>query len=1021
MPKKWLFFILFFVSVTHLKAQKHLIQFENITIDEGLAQSTITDLLQDKNGFMWFATAEGLHRYDGYTFKIYKTEQGNIHSLADNYLTALAQDGQGNLYIGANNGSLCKLDNATGSFIRLNNKWNGNNNFYPINHLALDGNNQLWIATEGGGLILTDTNGQSLRVLNKQSNTLNNNYIRKTIVNKNGLFVCTQNGLSVLDQHFNNTIISELDSFLLQYVTDVLPINATSFYVSTLGQGLFLWDSKKKTVTKIDLPKMRGSRYLEFILKDSENDLWIGTSNGGLLRIIDNQVYTYNNNPLISNSLVGDDVNKGIIDHNGNLWFGTISGISKFDKSLRSFGLFKEFTFKGEVLNNNVYSIYEDKQQNLWFGTLTGGLMRFNVKGDSIDQYYPYIKAGKVETKAVRCIYEDNNGHLWIGTRDQGLFELDRKSRKFIQHAGIPGHTLTHPVIRSIFEDSKNRLWIGTGNGLNLYDAETHKFTPFRGDPNNPSNNQIYEIKEDPESGKILAVAFRGGLQVIDANLKSIKNYKHNNTNKGPSSDNIMCIQIMGKSKFMLGTYGGGLSIFDMNADTFGFITEQNGLVNNVVYGILPGKQNDYWLSTNRGICKFNLAKKTFKNYGLNHYIQSYEYNEGAYFKTHNGLLFFGGIKGINYINPEILEINNKKTYNVVLTSFRLIDKSGSIEKDLTHASTLEIPYNANLISFDFAALGFSNTKEIKYAYKLEGYDKDWIECGNRRTAYYTRLSPGNYTFMVKVSNQMGVWQKEGKSLQIHVPPPFWLSNWFFVLLFLIVISAIILIIQLRTKFISKRFKQRQVELELSALRSQMNPHFIFNSLNSIQYYILQKEPKAAYTYLTKFSALMRMILQNSRQRYITLNAEKEWLLLYLELEKLRMENELEYSITIDDDINANGIMVPTMLVQPYVENAIIHGLLPKEKDRQLHVRFTLLNNFLHCEIEDNGIGRKESEILNAKRNKKHTSSGMKITQERLEILGFEHKTMPKLTINDLPQGTIVIVDLPIIYKQNNE
>jgi len=1020
MPKGWLLLLLFLISGLHLKAQKHLIQFENITIDDGLAQSTITDLLQDRNGFMWFATAEGLHRYDGYSFKIYKTEQGNIHSISDNYLTALAQDQLGNIYIGANNGSLCKIDISSGQFIRLNNNWSGSNNNYPINHLNIDANNQIWIATEGGGAVLADSNGRALRQLNNQNNTLANNYIRKTILLSNRTLICSQNGLIALDKQFKTQKISELDTFNLQFVTDVLPLNEHLFYVSTMGQGLYLWNADKKIVTKIDLPRMRGSRHLEFLLKDADNDLWLGTSNGGLLRIIDNQVFTYSNNPLISNSLVGDDVNKGLIDRNGNLWFGTISGISKFDKSLRSFGLFKEFLYKGEVLNNNVYSIYEDRRQNLWLGTLTGGLMRYNVKADSIDQHYPYIKVGKVETKAVRCIYEDHQGRLWIGTRDQGLFELDRDKQRFTQHTGKPGHTITHPVIRSIFQDSKNRLWIGTGNGLNLYNAQTEEFVPFRGDPNSPSNNQIYDIKEDLASGKILAVAFRGGLQVIDANLKTIKNYRHNNTNKGPSSDNIMCIQLMGKGKFMLGTYGGGISIFDINADTFGFITEQNGLINNVVYGILPGLKDDYWLSTNRGICKFNLAKNTFKNFGLNHYIQSYEYNEGAYFKTHNGLLFFGGIKGLNYFDPEKLEIINKP-YNVVLTSFRIMDKSGSVEKDITHSSHLEIHYNANLISFDFAALGFSNIKEIKYAYKLEGYDKDWIECGNRRTAYYTRLSPGNYTFKVKVFDNSGEWQTEGKSIKIHVPSPFWLSTWFLFLMALLVVAAIALFIQLRTKIVSKRFKQRQVELELSALRSQMNPHFIFNSLNSIQYYILQKEPKSAYTYLTKFSTLMRMILQNSRQRFISLTAEKEWLLLYLELEKLRMENELEYSISIADDINANGIMVPTMLVQPYVENAIIHGLLPKEKDRQLQVRFTLLNNFLHVEIEDNGIGRIESEVLNAKRNKKHTSSGMKITQERLEILGYEHKTLPKLEIKDLAQGTMVIVDLPIIYKLNNE
>lgn len=1003
------------------QAQRDIIEFSNITIDDGLAQSTVSDMVQDSNGFVWIATAEGLHRYDGHGFKIFKQQQNQPASIPDNYLTAIALSKNGVLYVGGNNGKIARLSADGLKVTRLQGKWTQANN-YHINQLFVINETMLGIATDGGGLVVTDTSGKQHSSF--QFTGLSNQYVRKVVKDENRFWVCTQGGIYGFNKQFKPLLFPELDTFRLQFVTDICHVTDSSYYISTMGQGIFYWNMHSHKVMQLNLPRMRGSRYIKFLLTDNMGEIWAGTSGGGLLRMNNQVVNNYYNNPMMNNSLVGDEVNCGLKDSEGNLWFGTISGISCYNRSISHFSVFKEFFFKGDVLNNNVYCIYPEKGGNVWLGTLTGGMLRYSISGDSIDRHYPVIKSGKTETKAIRSMLRDSKGNFWIGTRDKGLFLFDQSKETFRLIEGKNNQTLSHPVIRCVFEDSKRRLWIGTGNGVNLFVPDKEAFYPISGGLSAALSATVYDIKENRDKGELLVATFRGGLQLINPDNGNFRILKHNGTRTGPSSDNLMCIEEGGNGLYYIGTYGGGLCIYDTKADTFGSVTEKDGLPNNVVYGILKEKPGVFWLSTNHGICRYNSLTGKVTVFGREYYLQSLEYNEGAYCKTNEGKFFFGGIRGINYFNPH-LNYDRLLPQHVLFTGLKIFEKNSSYERDIVHLNELTIPYNAGLISFDFASPGYAGLNNIVYAYRMQGYDKDWIESGKRHTAFYTRLSPGNYTLQVKAKHISGLWEVMGKPVKIIVPPPFWLQWWFISLLTLAGIGLILLIIRTRTRIISRRFKQKQVELELQALRSQMNPHFIFNSLNSIQYYILQKDPPSAYTYLTKFSTLMRMILHNSRERFISLKAEKEWLELYLELEKLRMDNELEYSVEIEGT-DEESTWIPTMLIQPFAENAIVHGLLPKEEKRKLVIRFKASGNQLVCTVVDNGIGRAQSEILNQSRNRSHQSAGMKITGERLEMLGTEFGSSASMAVKDLmdnagkPCGTEVTVIIPLIKQLKN-
>lgn len=1004
-------------------AQSDIVHFENIGRENGIAQSTISGIVQGNEGFMWFATAEGLHRFDGYEFKIFKHDLRDTSSLANNYITSLYEDSRGYLWIGTYTGQLDRFDKSTYEFkhFRFLDQ-SGSENKYQVNCISEDQSGHLLVGLDGGGVMVYDTTTHTWSSFSAENSILPNNYVRSFSKEANGLgiWIGTLQGIILYNKGKFKSFRS-LDLFRNQAINDVLH-HRSKLFVVTNGQGLQVWDTKTDQVVPIESPRIRGANFTTFVKRDNDGNLWIGTDGAGVMKFTGDRYVTYTNNPYNYQSIIGDKVRVGYMDHQGAMWFGCINGISKYDPTMRVFNLYKNFEYNGKVYNNILYSIYESRDGTIWLGTLGSGLAEFNPKTESL-KMHPSIKDGDVETRAVRSIYEDRQGTLWIGSRDEGLFSLNRETGEFTHHPAQKSE-INVKTIRHIMEDSDGKLWLATRWGLAQYDRETHKYIVYRS--GYLTNNPIYQILENKHRDELILVTFRTGLHIFNKKQKSFTVLQHSEEDStSPSVNAMMCIEEIAPDSFMIGTYGGGINIFDRKALKFSAITTQDGLPNDVVYGILKGDGNSYWISTNDGFAEFDMNARTFRSYGLIHYLQGLEFNEGAYWKARDGTLYFGGQNGFNYFKPSEIKRTSVNTAppRVVLTSFKKLNKPVDLGVDINHKEEVRLSHNENLISFGFAALSYSNTKENQYMYMLEGFDNEWIRSGTRREAYYTYLSPGEYTFRVKAANHLGIWSVNDCSIKVIVEPAYWQTWWFKTMIGLGVLGIIGLVFWQRTRSITRDYQHKLVDLELKALRSQMNPHFIFNSLNSIQYFVLKNEPKAAYTYLTKFSSLMRMILQNSRVKYITLQEEYDWLYTYLDLEKLRMEGQLDFSITISDDLQKDKTYVPSMLIQPYLENAIIHGLLPKPDNRKVTVDFSKHNNRLKCVIEDNGIGRKRSAELNESRTKKHKSQGIKLTGERLEIITQDLSETPEFFILDLydedgnAAGTRVTLFLPIVTK----
>ncbi|MFT4522133.1 MAG: ligand-binding sensor domain-containing protein, partial [Bacteroidia bacterium] len=979
-------------------AQKDIIHFENIGREDGLAQSTITGITQGSEGFMWFGTAEGLHRYDGYDFKIFKHDIRQDNSLSNNHITCIYEDTKGRLWVGTFTGDLNEFDKRTHTFKKyvIRDK-NNEANKYQVNCIGEDDAGRMLIGLDGGGMVVANIDKKIWKVYNQSNSLLPNDYVNSFSKEASdlGYWVGTQHGAVLFKDHAFKKF-SSLDLFENQFITDMLH-KGSKVYITTNGQGLQVWDTELDVVTAIPLPKIRGANLMNFIEEDRNGLFWIGTLGGGLLNYDGNEFTSYKNNTFDGRTLIGDEVTIGFMDREGILWFGCRNGISKFDQNLKLFNLFRNFVYNGKPANNIIYSIYQSKDGIIWLGTLGNGLASFDPKTEEL-VVYPVLKYKDVETRAVRAIFEDSKGRLWIGSRDEGLFLFDRTKKTF-KHFATTADKIKSNTIRSIYEDKNGVLWLGTRWGLVSFYPEEEVFKVSTNKYLN--NNAIYQIIGDEEKDELLLVTFKYGLQIYNQRTQQFTIMRHDVDSNSPSANALMCIEKLKKDVYMIGTYGGGINIFDRNKTEFKAITSKDGLPNDVVYGILAENDSIYWLSTNDGLVRYNLNATTFRRFDLKHYLQGLEYNEGAYWKARDGTFYFGGNDGFNYFKPKNIYIQSRPP-DVVFTGFKKLDQEVVLEEDINSIKSISLSYNEDLISFEFSGLTYSNSSENTYQYQLEGYDENWINSGKRRTAYYTRLSPGSYVFKVRAANHTGEWSLVPKTILVTVTPPYWQTWWFRSLVGIGMLLLIALIIFLRTRAISQSYKHRMVDLELKALRSQMNPHFIFNSLNSIQYYVLNNEPKAAYKYLTKFSVLMRMILQNSSVSYITLNAENEWLTTYLDLEKLRMENELNYEILIDENLDVQDVLIPSMLIQPYVENSILHGLLPKEKNRNLSIRFNKKGKMLQCIIEDDGIGQEASRIMNSQRTKKHKSQGIKLTGERLNMLTQDMSEKPDFQIVDL-------------------
>lgn len=1017
---------------------------ENIKYVKGLSQNWIYAIHQDQYGYMWFGTWEGLNKYDGYNFTIYNVEDG----LSDHTINCILEDSDGCLWLGTNKG-LNKFDRKKQSFTQYTNLPGDTSNlfYHQVHSIVLSKNGMIWMGT-GAGLYAFDKSTEQFKLYlgtGQEYYSPRSNYILHVLEDDKGiLWLSTTYGLVKFDPKTERStryyhIPGDPTSLSNNNIRFVLQEKSGNFWIGTKS-GLNYFDTTTQSLhhffnDKTD-PNSIGDNWVRVIYEDRNHQIWIGTENGGLNRYdkANNRFIRYQNAVNIKNSISNNRIYSIFEDRTGNLWVGTYNGVNKIDKYFNNFEHIHRTGNDNRNLNDDIiWCFEEDDQGNLWIGTPLGVNILNRKTGE-----FTYLVNDPGNTNSLAgndirtMLFTPEFNCMWLGGWGSGLDRYDMKTKKITHFRHDPvKSSFNDDYVNDIIQDNDGILWIATGRGLNRFDAATGKIESYHHSAQNTnslSHDICISLFEDSHGN--IWIGTNKGLNMLNHGRDRFTRYLNEPGNNNSISHNaIFSINEDQKGNIWIGTSGGGLNRLNPETGEFLLYSTANGLPNNIVYGILEDKDGNLWLSTNLGISKLYCETGRFVNYDVKDGIQSNEFNLGAYYKGIDGKLYFGGMNGYNVFDPGNIRYNPNKPITVV-TAFRKFNEPH--QKEYLDGDTIRLSHDDNFFSIEISALDFTNPSKNSYKYRLSNFDNNWILAdANSRLAEYKKVRPGIYKFNAIGSNNDGVWDDRGISLTIIIPPPWYSTWWFRIFLTLVVIISVGSFIYRRMRRLRRKneiekkmleIEKQKFDLEQKALRLQMNPHFIFNSLNSIQSYILTNDAEKAVLYLGKFSQLMRLILTNSSYKFISLREELKSITYYLELEKLRFENKFDYQIVLSKDIDDEFIEVPPMIIQPYIENAIIHGLLHKPTRGKIEITFRHEGERLICTIEDDGVGRQRSMEILKQSGIKRKSRGMLITQARLEILNRQSNDEFSVRVIDLidqsgnPTGTKV--ELIIHYKE---
>jgi two-component system sensor histidine kinase ChiS len=784
--------LLIFISSSSTFAQT--IQFQHLSIADGLSQSVVKAIYQDNFGFLWIGTEEGLNKYDGYRFTVYQHDPQDSHSLNHSKIFAIYEDRAGTLWIGTEKG-LNRYDRRLDRFDSLSNQ--------TVWSIYEDNIGNLWIGTNGAGL--NQLNRKTDQWISYQHepnnpNSLSHNAAWPIYQDKTGtLWIGTNGGgLNRFDyrtKQFSRYLPNADDpNHLSNSITSIYEDHTGTLWIGSMD-GLHQFDRQQQSFVHYfsdsTKPNSLSHRAVWAILEDSIGTLWVATDGGGLNRF-DRQTNFfkyYRHQPFNSTSLNNNFVLSLYQDRAGTVWIGTGGGgINYFNPKQKPFKhYYHNPNNPNSLSHDSVFALYEDKQRRLWVGTEDGGLDRFDSSRQTVTHYqHDSNDTDSLSHNDVQSIYQDRDGTLWVGTYGGGLNRFDFKKNRFVTYRHDPDNpnSLANDYVMCIYQDTAGTLWLGTWEGLEQFDRDTNTFKHHRHNPddsNSLSHNAVTAIYQDRSNQ--LWIGTYGGLNRLNPKQHTFVRYQC--CAEGTLSHNeISSIYQDSTGVLWIGTYGGGLNQFDSVTETFTHYRQKNGLPNNTVYGILEDKNGYLWLSTNHGLSRFNPKTETFRNYDASDGLQSNEFNANAYYKSRSGELFFGGIHGFNAFYSEQIR-DNPFIPPIVITDFKIFNRSvpigenSPLQQHIHLQKSLTLSYQQSFFSIEFAALNFLQPNKNQYAYRLEGFETDWNQIGTKREAYYTKVPAGHYVFHVKGSNNDHVWNEQGTRLEIIILPPWWKTVWF--------------------------------------------------------------------------------------------------------------------------------------------------------------------------------------------------------------------------------------------------
>ena len=966
--------------------------FKNITIEDGLSQSTVETIYQDSKGYIWIGTNDGLDRYNGYEFKHYKHDKYDKNSIANNYIVDIIEDKNGYIWV-----------STIGGLSRINPDKDEIKNYYSKEDSGNLSNSNLWqlLCTKDNRLIASTIDGLNVYDKNKDKFTrilykegeLPSQYIYSLEEDINGhIWVGTDNGLVELDKDLN-IVKSYQDAIGDSDVYNVYDDSKGNIWVCTLDNGLFKINLDDKSVenyknnnSKISIP----SNNVRDIISDSEGKLWIATDKGLCTFDYEREEFiTYNKKSYQSNSLIDDEIFCLLKDSSGLIWIGTYSGISRFNPN-SNFTHFKLDPYEDNSISGNViHGIYEDDDKTLWIGTNKSGVNIIN--GESIKHL------NKENSNIVSDLIEDITGfknYIFIGT-NEGLSVLV-KNDKTAKNYTITNYTtkdgLPSNKIRSLFIDSKGYLWIGTNKGLAILDTNNNKIIDITYilDEMGVSDKFIRAVYEDSKGNYYIGCFLEGGLIKINPNTKEYKIYKNiENDDSSISNNSIRYINEDLYGNILVGT-SHGINILNLSTDKFNHYTEKDGLINNTIYGILVDKNNGIWMSTNAGISKLSTEDATFKNFTITDGLQSNEFNGRACFKSKDGNMYFGGINGFNVFNSQDIELSTFEP-KVIFDNFEI---NGTNKKDI---SNIKFKSNENNIKINFFTNDYKNTKTTQYYYKLEGLENEW-NMTNSNSLVFANLGSGDYTLKIKTITQHGVMSDES-SVHFTINPPIWRSNYAIcIYLILIIISILRYMHKVNTldRLVNERTNKLRKEMEKNeqlfkkvlSLEQNKNNYFVnlshelrtpLNVLSSINQLIKEFTKKDNFITPEKLSYYMGIMDRNcsrllslinnlidhtkiENNSYI-INKKDEDIVYLVEETVLDMKDYIEekgLELIFDTDVEEKVIRCDKVDIERCIINLVGNAVKFTPEGGLIEVLLQDLDDKVKIIVKDNGIGISE-------------------------------------------------------------
>lgn len=996
-----------------LHAQPSDLYFHHLAAAQGLSQSTVSSIYRDKSGFVWIGTAEGLNRFDGLRVKVYRADTDAPNQLADpTVVSRIFEDEQGNLWF-CTHTAIHQYRRQYDDFQRFTIQGPDGNPLKGYQVYHLDAQNRLWI----------HCNGQLywLNVLEPKAANL-----------EKPMMPLSASGLYCFDGGATGDMFAIMPSEIVRYRYD------------------------NNSIAALDtLRNIEGN--VRCVYQDTDGAIWVGGTAGLWCKTADQALHPIapNNNMPVGQVLRLEPWGTQY------LFVATDKGLLLLDKTQRQY--IRHWTYDARSVSglsgNNLSCIYVDSDENLWVAAWTKGVdysslhkLKFQTR-----RYFTTDAQGNSHLFVPGPLLEDSGKRIWCGSQMNGLLALQPDGSLY------GDFSRQSPSPDQLFELNDGRLLINNfSEGLLVLDPKNRKTQALKWNGAPASAYSMCRLDEQTfvlASGYgrqgLLKLSFHGNeyhLGPYGSPETSVKDWYYITSasnqelwiadenyrvfllqgNQSPQPQPIVslpgyitCSAVDDRAIWLGGAFG--ICRIDKTNQTTRMINMASGLPDNMVYAMLQTDRNDWWLSTGKGLVRFNEADMQFQHFGLADGLQGMEYNRRSCLRTSDGKVWFGGVGGYNCFTPSQVRRHDVLP-RIQMVDIQINDEPYPFNDNPILVESLRLPYDSATLTFHFVALEFSDPGNNRLRYRLDfadgsHYDQAWVACADARGfARYVNLPPGQYVLQIMGANSDGVWNPTPRKISIYITPPFYQTWWFATLS--LVLALLLMYTAYRSRMAAIRRKEEQkrrmIELELNALRTQLNPHFISNNLISINNYIRNNGVEKVRGYVATFARLMRSVLESARQPVVPLADELNMLRYFVEVESGRFPQPIEFSIELEEGLDISRFYLPGMLLQPFLENAILHGLGPRNGEGKITLHISSTSNALLFVMEDNGVGRQRTEA--GREDKK--SHGLEITRERLHLYDMQHHTTSSLQMEDLthsdgsPAGTRITLELGLAQQQ---